>query len=179
MAVTAQQVKQLRDETGLPMMQCKHALVETDGDIEKALDYLRKQGAKTAEKRAHRETLDGAIGMYVHHDGKLGVMVELNCETTPVAKTEAFRELRRAVLRGERGPRFQRIFLQAFGVPQDLDADMVEFFEQYLHLTFQPATAPPAQAPPSMSTNKTHPANHLVIGSNMPAPLILTRRALS
>jgi elongation factor Ts len=92
MEIPARLVKELRDETALPMMQCKRALEETGGDKEKAIDLLRKQGAKTAEKRAHRATANGGIGMYVHHDGKLGVMVEVNCETDFAAKSEHFQE---------------------------------------------------------------------------------------
>jgi elongation factor Ts len=93
MAVDAKLVMELRKITDLPMMQCKKALTETDGDIEKAVDLLKMQGAKTAEKKAHRETSDGAIGTYVHHNGSLGVMVELNCESPSVAKNELFHEL--------------------------------------------------------------------------------------
>lgn len=92
MDISAKLVKELRDLTGLPMMQCKHALEETGGDRDKAVDLLRKQGAKTAEKRAHRATGNGAIGMYVHHDGKLGVMVEVNCETDFAAKSDHFQQ---------------------------------------------------------------------------------------
>ena len=93
MAVDAKRVMELRKITELPMMQCKKALTETDGDVEKAVDLLRMQGNKMAEKKAHRETGDGAIGTYVHHNGSLGVMVELNCETPSVAKNEMFKEL--------------------------------------------------------------------------------------
>ena len=93
MAVDAKTVKELRELTGLPMMQCKRALEETGGDIAKAEDHLKKQGAKVAEKRAHRETGDGTIGFYIHHDGKTGVMVEVNCESDFVAKNDDFRAL--------------------------------------------------------------------------------------
>ena len=93
MGIDAKQVKELRELTDLPMMQCKKALAETNGDIEKAVELLRLQGAKMAEKKAHRDTGDGAIGSYIHHNGKLGVLVELNCETDFVARNEDFQEL--------------------------------------------------------------------------------------
>jgi elongation factor Ts len=92
MEISAKLVKELRDQTALPMMQCKHALEETGGDMEKAVDLLRKQGAKTAEKRAHRSTGNGGIGTYIHHDGKLGVMVEVDCETDFAAKSDHFQQ---------------------------------------------------------------------------------------
>ena len=97
MAVDAKLVMELRKITDLPMMQCKKALAETDGDIEKAVELLRMQGAKMAEKKAHRETGDGAIGYYLHHNSKLGVLVELNCETDFVAKNPDFQELLKAI----------------------------------------------------------------------------------
>lgn len=93
MAIDAKQVKELRDRTGLPMMQCKSALLETDGDIDKAEEYLAKQGAKIAEKKAGRETKEGTVGFYLHHDGKTAVMVELLCETDFVAKNDDFKAL--------------------------------------------------------------------------------------
>ncbi len=93
MAVTATQVKELREQTGLPMMQCKKALVEAEGDLERAKDLLKKQGAKMADRKAHRKTGDGLIGTYLHHDGKTGVLVEVNCETDFVARNEDFKGL--------------------------------------------------------------------------------------
>jgi elongation factor Ts len=93
MGIDAKMVKELRERTGLPMMQCKTALVETDGDINKAEEHLAKQGAKIAEKKARRATKEGTIGFYLHHDGKTAVMVELNCETDFVAKNDDFKAL--------------------------------------------------------------------------------------
>lgn len=90
MEIDAKLVKQLRDRSGLPMMQCKKALQETNGDLDKAADWLAKQGAKIAEKKAGRETKEGAIGTYLHHDGRTAVLVEVNCESAQVAKTEDF-----------------------------------------------------------------------------------------
>ncbi|MGD2067883.1 MAG: translation elongation factor Ts [Gemmatimonadota bacterium] len=95
MAISAQQVKQLRDRTGAGMMDCKKALQETDGDMEKAVDLLRTRGAAKVAKRESKAANEGAIGTYVHHSGKVGVMVELNCETDFVANTEDFQNLAR------------------------------------------------------------------------------------
>ncbi len=97
MAVSAAQVKVLRDRTGASMMDCKRALEESGGDIDKAIEYIRKKGAATAEKRASRETGQGVIEAYVHTGGRLGAMVEVNCETDFVAKTSEFRALARDV----------------------------------------------------------------------------------
>ncbi len=95
MKITSQMVKELRDKTSAGMMDCKKALSETDGDMEKAVDLLRKKGLAVAAKRAGRATSEGVIETYIHAGGKLGVMVELNCETDFVAKTDQFRELAR------------------------------------------------------------------------------------
>jgi len=91
MAITAEDVKQLRQSTGAGIMDCKNALKETDGDVEKAVDYLRKKGIAKAEKRAGRETKDGMVESYIHPGSKLGVLVEVNCETDFVAKTDDFK----------------------------------------------------------------------------------------
>jgi len=88
--VTAGMVKDLREKTGAGMMDCKKALTETSGNFEKAVDYLRQKGLATAAKRAGRIASEGRIGSYVHAGGKIGVMVEVNCETDFVAKTEDF-----------------------------------------------------------------------------------------
>jgi len=91
MAITVDDVKQLRQSTGAGIMDCKNALKETDGNIEKAIDYLRKKGIAKAEKRAGRETKDGIVESYIHPGSKLGVLVEVNCETDFVAKTDDFK----------------------------------------------------------------------------------------
>lgn len=95
MAITSQMVKELRDKTGLGMMDCKKALTECDGDMEKAIEVLRKKGLKVAEKRAGREASQGIIEAYIHTGGKIGVLVELNCETDFVARTDEFKNLAR------------------------------------------------------------------------------------
>lgn len=97
MNITSQMVKDLRDKTAAGMMDCKKALVETNGDMEKAVDLLRQKGLAVAAKRAGRATSEGVIETYIHAGGKLGVMVELGCETDFVAKTDAFREFARDV----------------------------------------------------------------------------------
>jgi elongation factor Ts len=91
--ITADQVKQLRDKTGAGMMDCKTALTETGGDFEKAVEHLRKKGLASAAKRAGRVARDGMIGHYIHMGGKVGVLVEVNCETDFVARTEDFQLL--------------------------------------------------------------------------------------
>ena len=88
--ITAAMVKQLREKTGSGMMDCKQALTETGGDIEKAVEFLRKKGLATAQKRAGRSMSEGTIQTYIHMGGKLGVMVEVGCETDFVAKNEDF-----------------------------------------------------------------------------------------
>ena len=91
--INAKDVKELRDKTGAGMMECKKALQETGGDLEKAIDWLRAKGAAKAAKRADKSANEGVIGSYVHFDGKTAVIVELNCETDFVANTESFRAL--------------------------------------------------------------------------------------
>ena len=93
MASSAQLVKQLRDVTGAGVMDCKEALEATKGDLQTAVEYLRKKGLAQAGKRAHRDAREGAVGTYVHHNGKVGVLIEVNCESDFVARTEAFQEL--------------------------------------------------------------------------------------
>jgi len=90
MTITAAMVKELREKTGAGMMDCKNALNKTDGDLEKAVDYLRAQGIAKAEKKTSRAASDGLIWAYIHQGNKLGALVEVNCETDFVAKTEEF-----------------------------------------------------------------------------------------
>ncbi|HEY3309322.1 MAG TPA: translation elongation factor Ts [Desulfuromonadaceae bacterium] len=90
MAVTAAQINELRKSTGAGMLDCKKALEETEGDFEKAVDHLRKKGLAAAAKKAGRIATEGAVGTYIHAGGKIGVMVEINCETDFVAKTDNF-----------------------------------------------------------------------------------------
>ncbi len=93
MEITAKMVKELRDKTNAGMMDCKQALAESNGDLDKAIDYLRQKGLMTARKRAGRATSEGLVHCYIHAGGKLGVLVEVNCETDFVAKNEQFQDL--------------------------------------------------------------------------------------
>jgi len=91
--ISASAVKELRDKTGAGMMDCKKALGESGGDVQKAIDYLRQKGLAAAAKKADRVAADGAVGAYVHPGGKIGVLVEINCETDFVARTAEFQML--------------------------------------------------------------------------------------
>ncbi len=93
MEVTAAMVKELRDRTQAGMMDCKKALVQNDGNMDKAIDYLREKGLAAAAKKAGRVAAEGMVDSYIHMGGKIGVLVEVNCETDFVAKTDAFKEL--------------------------------------------------------------------------------------
>jgi len=95
--ISAKDVKELRDRTGAGMMECKSALTEAGGDMERAIDILRAKGAAKAAKRAERETKEGAIGSYIHMGGKIGVLVEVGCETDFVARNDEFQKLVRDV----------------------------------------------------------------------------------
>ena len=93
MNISAAQVKDLREKTGAPMMDCKQALTESKGDIEAAIVYLRKKGIATAAKKASRVTSEGSVASYIHAGGKIGVLLEVNCESDFVARTEDFQSL--------------------------------------------------------------------------------------
>jgi len=93
MAATAQLVKDLRDQTGAGVMDCKEALQATQGDLQGAVEYLRKKGLAQAAKRSHRDAREGAVGTYIHAGAKLGVLIEVNCETDFVARGEEFQQL--------------------------------------------------------------------------------------
>ncbi|MFW6080609.1 MAG: translation elongation factor Ts [Desulfosalsimonas sp.] len=118
--ITADMVKQLRDRSGAGIMDCKEALTECEGDTEKAADYLRKKGLATAKKRAGKTAADGVIQSYVHMGGKIGVLVEVNCETDFVAKTDEFKEFAKNIA--------MHIAASApLGVvPEDIPAESVE-----------------------------------------------------
>src|SRR3981189_174835 len=91
--ISATQVKELREKTGAPLMDCKHALTEAKGDLEQAVVILRKKGVSVAAKKATRATSEGSVGYYIHAGGKIGVLVEVNCESDFVARTDDFKEL--------------------------------------------------------------------------------------
>jgi elongation factor Ts len=91
--ITVKMITELRERTGVGMMDCKKALVENNGDVEKAIDFLRKKGLATAAKKATRAAEEGIIASYIHHNSKVGVLVELKCETDFVARTDQFKQL--------------------------------------------------------------------------------------
>jgi len=97
MQITSAMVKELRDTTGAGVMDCKEALAASDGSVEQAIDYLRKKGLQAAAKRSARSTREGIVGAYIHGGGRLGVLVEVNCETDFVARTDEFQELVRDI----------------------------------------------------------------------------------
>lgn len=97
MEITSTMVKELRTKTGAGMMDCKEALAAVDGDFEKAIDFLRKKGLSAATKRSSKAAKDGTIASYIHMGGKIGVMVEVNCETDFVAKTDDFQTMARDI----------------------------------------------------------------------------------
>lgn len=93
MEVTTEMVKELRERTGIGMMECKRALEASGGDQEKAIEFLRKKGHARAKEKMHRETAEGIVGSYIHLNGKIGVLVEINCESDFVARNADFKEL--------------------------------------------------------------------------------------
>lgn len=97
MDISANQVKELREKTGAGMLDCKKALAETSGDFEKAVEYLRKKGIASAAKKVGRATKEGAVQSYIHGEGRVGVLVEINCETDFVARTEQFKSFVRDI----------------------------------------------------------------------------------
>lgn len=97
MDITAEQVKELREKTGVGIMDCKKALAECKGDLEKAVDHLRKKGIATAKKRGGRTVSEGQVASYIHAGGKIGVLVEINCETDFTGKSDDFSEFARNI----------------------------------------------------------------------------------
>ena len=97
MNITAEMVRDLREKTGAGMMDCKKALGEVNGDFEKAVEWLRKKGIANAAKKAGRATKEGAVSAYIHGEGRVGVLLEVNCETDFVARTDKFKDFVRDV----------------------------------------------------------------------------------
>jgi elongation factor Ts len=129
MAVSTESIKQLRAQTGAGMMDVKRALDETEGDIDKAAALLRERGIAKAAKKADRAAGEGFIGTYIHHNGKIGVMIELNCETDFVALNEQFQELARNIAMhiAMNDPKY----VSRDQVPQELaDAERAAFAKQ-------------------------------------------------
>ncbi len=127
MQITSQMVKELRDKTNAGMMDCKKALTETAGDMEKAIDFLRKKGLAVAQKRAGRATSEGIIETYIHGGGKLGVMVEIGCETDFVAKSEMFTTFAKDVAMHIAAS--SPVSIKREEVPADLVAREIEIFK--------------------------------------------------
>jgi elongation factor Ts len=127
--ITAKEVAALRERTGAGMMDCKKALEETSGDLDKAVELLRSKGAAKADKRAGRQTKEGMIASYIHHNGKIAVLVELNCETDFVARTEDFQQLGKSI--AEHVAAAAPIAVDKDQVPQDkVDSERRIFVEQ-------------------------------------------------
>ena len=102
--IAAELVKELRERTGAGFMDCKKALTETDGDLDKAVELLRERGVAQAAKKAGRDAREGIIGTYIHTGGRFGALIEVNCETDFVARTEQFQQLVEELARSGRGP---------------------------------------------------------------------------
>src|SRR5580700_6077203 len=136
--ITAAQVKELRDKSGAPMMDCKKALIDAKGDIEAAIVLLRKRGASVAERKAGRATSEGSVESYIHAGGKIGVLVEVNCESDFVARTEDFKELVHDIAMhiAASDPKFVR--------KEDVTAESFER-EKDIYRTQAAATGKPAQ----------------------------------
>jgi elongation factor Ts len=125
--ITSQMVKELRDKTNAGMMDCKKALGETDGDMEKAIDLLRQKGLAVAQKRAGRATSEGVIQTYIHAGGKLGVMLEVGCETDFVAKTDDFQSFAKDVAMHVAA--MSPVAVKREDVPEDLVAREAEIYK--------------------------------------------------
>ncbi|HUL42871.1 MAG TPA: translation elongation factor Ts [Bacteroidota bacterium] len=128
MEITSEQVKTLREKTGAGMMDCKKALAETGGDLEKAIEHLRKKGAATAEKRADRAANQGVVEAYIHAGGRIGSMVEVNCETDFVAKTDDFKTLSRDI--AMQIAAMNPLYISRDDVPKDVIEKELDIYRQ-------------------------------------------------
>ncbi len=118
--ISAKMVKELRERSGAGIMDCKEALIECNGDLDKAIEFLRKKGIATAQKRSGRTAAEGVVQSYIHMGGKIGVLVEVNCETDFVAKTDEFSEFARNIA-------MHIAATNPLGItPEDIPADIVE-----------------------------------------------------
>jgi len=128
-SISAEDVKRLRDQTGAGMMDCKRALVDSEGDVEKAVAWLREHGLSTAAKKADREAREGVIASYIHHGSRLGALIEVNCETDFVARTDEFQKLARDLAMEVAGR--QPMYVSRDAIPADaLEAKRREFAEE-------------------------------------------------
>ena len=130
-AITAKEVAELRERTGAGMMDCKAALVESKGDMDAAVELLRKKGAAKAEKRSGRTATEGVVGHYIHHNQKLGVLVEVNCETDFVARTDDFKQLAKSLAEHIAGHHPAPIAVDQSGIPAEtIEKERRIFVEQ-------------------------------------------------
>ncbi len=141
MTVTAEQVKRLRDLTGAPMMDCKRALQDTDGDMDRAVELLRERGQAAAAKRAGREASEGVVDAYIHGQGRIGAMIEVNCESDFVANTKEFRAVVRdlAMQVAARDPEW----VSRDDVPEEILAQERKIFEAQAREEGKPDTMIP------------------------------------
>jgi elongation factor Ts len=137
MDITAELVKELRERTGIGMMECKKALEEAGGDAEKAIEILRKKGHARAKDKAHRETSEGMVGSYIHMNGKIGVLVEVNCESDFVARNDEFKELLKNIAMHIAAARPKYI------APADVPADELEKEKDIIREQFKDSRKPP------------------------------------
>jgi elongation factor Ts len=137
MDITVEWVKELRERTGIGMMECKKALEEAGGDAEKAIEILRKKGHARAKDKAHRETSEGMVGSYIHMNGKIGVLVEINCESDFVARNEEFNELLKNIAMHIAAARPKYI------APADVPADELEKEKDIVREQFKDSKKPP------------------------------------
>ena len=137
MDITAERVKELRERTGIGMMECKKALEEAGGDAEKAIEILRKKGHARAKDKAHRETSEGMVGSYIHMNGKIGVLVEVNCESDFVARNEEFKDLLKNIAMHIAAARPKYI------APADVPADELEKEKDIIREQFKDSKKPP------------------------------------
>lgn len=124
--ITPEDVKRLRDQTGAGIMDCKRALEESDGDLERAIAWLRAKGLSTAAKKAGREAREGIVASYIHHGSRLGVLLELNCETDFVARTEDFGQLARELAMQVAG--LAPLYISREDVPAEVLAEQRRLF---------------------------------------------------
>jgi elongation factor Ts len=137
MEIKAELVKQLRDRTGIGMMECKRALQEAGGDLEKAITILRKKGYARAKDKMSRETTEGLVGAYIHTNGKIGVLVEVNCETDFVARNEEFQRLVKNIAMhiAAANPRYIS--------PDDIEKEVIEQEKEIIRDQFKDSNKPP------------------------------------
>src|SRR5688500_10723743 len=137
--ISSKEVSELRQRTGAGVMDCKKALEETNGDMEAAVEFLRKSGAAKADKRAGRTASEGLVGTYIHHNGKLGVLVEVNCETDVVARTDDVKQLVKSIAEHIAGTPTPPIAVDKDQIPADKVANERRIFTEQVKESGKPA----------------------------------------